>query len=59
MLRWAVIFLVVAIIAGVMGFGGIAGASVSIAMTLFYIFLAITIVLFLLSLVGGGRRTIT
>ena len=47
MLRWALIFLVVALIAGVLGFGGIAGASMGIAKILFFVFL----VLFLASLV--------
>ena len=37
MLYWALIFLVVAIIAGALGFGGIAGASVGIAQILFFI----------------------
>jgi len=49
MLYWAVIFLIVAIVAGVLGFGGIAGASVGIARVLFGIFL----VLFLISLIAG------
>jgi len=35
MLYYALLFLVVAIIAGVLGFGGIAGASASIAQVLF------------------------
>ena len=47
MLRWALIFLVVALIAGVLGFGGIAGASMGIAKILFFVF----VVLFLVSLV--------
>jgi uncharacterized membrane protein YtjA (UPF0391 family) len=49
MLRWAVIFLVVGLLAGVLGFTGIAGASFAIAKILFFIFM----VLFLLLLVGG------
>jgi uncharacterized membrane protein YtjA (UPF0391 family) len=48
MLYWAVIFLVVAIIAGVFGFGGISQAATGIAKILFLIFL----VLFLVSLVA-------
>lgn len=39
MLYWAVIFLVVALIAAVFGFGGIASASAGIAQILFFIFL--------------------
>ena len=47
MLRWALIFLVVALLAGVLGFTTIAGASIAIAKLLFYVF----VVLFLVSLV--------
>jgi uncharacterized membrane protein YtjA (UPF0391 family) len=49
MLYWALIFLVVAIIAGVLGFGGIAGAATDIARVLFFVFL----VLFIIGLVLG------
>ena len=37
MLRWVVIFLLIAIVAGVFGFTGIAVAAVSIAKTIFFI----------------------
>lgn len=40
MLRWAAIFLVIAIIAGIFGFGGIAEGAADIARVLFFIFLA-------------------
>lgn len=49
MLRWALIFFVVAIVAGIMGFAGIMVAAAGIAKLLFYLFL----VLFLVSLVMG------
>jgi uncharacterized membrane protein YtjA (UPF0391 family) len=55
LLRWALIFLVVALVAAILGFGGIAANAVWIGQTLFYIFL----VLFLISLIFGlisGRR---
>jgi len=52
MLRWALAFFVVAIIAAVFGFGGIAIAAASIARLLFFIFL----VLFLAALLGGLVR---
>lgn len=39
MLGWAVVFFVVALIAGALGFGGIASASAGIAQVLFVIFL--------------------
>lgn len=53
MLRWTVTFLIVAIIAAVFGFGGIAAGAASIAKILFFIF----IVLFLLSLIFGKSAT--
>ncbi len=52
MLRWALIFLVVALVAALFGFGGIVAAAVDIARILFFIFL----VLFLVSLVTGYVR---
>jgi uncharacterized membrane protein YtjA (UPF0391 family) len=47
MLNWALIFLVVALVAGVLGFTTVAGAAIEIAKILFVVFL----VLFLVSLV--------
>lgn len=52
MLNYAIVFLLVAILAGVLGFGVVAGTAALIAKVCFVIFL----VLFLLSLLGGGRR---
>ena len=52
MLSWVVMFLIVALIAGVLGFGGIAGASVEIAKTIFFI----AVILFLVSAVVGLAR---
>ncbi len=50
MLQYAIVFLVVALIAAVFGFGGIAAGAVEIAKILFYIFAFIAIVTFVLSL---------
>jgi uncharacterized membrane protein YtjA (UPF0391 family) len=55
MLGWVVTFLIIALIAGILGFGGIAGASIEIAKIIFFI----AVVLFLVSAVVGlarGRR---
>jgi uncharacterized membrane protein YtjA (UPF0391 family) len=52
MLGWVVTFLVVALIAGILGFGGIAGASIEIAKIIFFI----AVVLFLVSAVVGLAR---
>lgn len=48
MLSWALAFLVVAIIAAIFGFGGIAGTAVSIAKLIFFV----AIILFLISAVA-------
>jgi uncharacterized membrane protein YtjA (UPF0391 family) len=45
MLRWAFIFLVIGLIAGVLGFTGIAGASFAIAKLLFFLFMAVFVIL--------------
>jgi uncharacterized membrane protein YtjA (UPF0391 family) len=51
MLYWALVFLIVALIAGVLGFGGVYVAAAGIiAKILFFVFL----VLFILSLIFGG-----
>lgn len=44
MLQWAVTFLVVALIAAVLGFGGIAAVSVELARTIFFIFVVLFVV---------------
>ena len=49
MLGWALTFLVVALIAGVLGFTSIAGAAMGVAKILFFVFL----VLFVVSLQPG------
>ena len=51
MLNYAVIFLVIALLAGVLGFGVIAGTAATIAKVLFIIFL----VLFIASLLRGRK----
>jgi uncharacterized membrane protein YtjA (UPF0391 family) len=55
MLGWVVTFLIVALIAGILGFGGVAGASIEIAKIIFFI----AVILFVVSAVVGvarGRR---
>jgi uncharacterized membrane protein YtjA (UPF0391 family) len=60
MLRWALIFLIVALVAAALGFGGIAGTAAGIAQVLFWIFLVACILIFLFSLIAGRRpRDIT
>lgn len=50
MLRWVIIFLVIALIAGVLGFTGIAEGAAEIAQVIFFIFLALLV----LALVFGS-----
>jgi uncharacterized membrane protein YtjA (UPF0391 family) len=52
MLSWVITFLVIALIAGILGFGGVAGASIEIAKFIFFI----AVVLFLVSAVIGVAR---
>jgi uncharacterized membrane protein YtjA (UPF0391 family) len=54
LLWWAVIALVVSLIAGGLGFTGVAAGAATIARVLFGIFLLIAIVLFVLLLLGIG-----
>ena len=51
MLSWALLFFLVAIIAGVLGFGVIAGTAATVAQVLFFLFLVAFAVTFL-----TGRR---
>ena len=50
MLKWAAIFAVIALVAGLLGFGGIAGTAWSIAQILFWIAIVIAVVLFVLGM---------
>jgi uncharacterized membrane protein YtjA (UPF0391 family) len=52
MLGWALTFLIVALIAAVLGFGGIAGFAIEIAKIIFFV----AIILFVISLVFGLIR---
>lgn len=53
MLKWAIIFLVVSLIAGALGFTGLAAGAARIAKILFGIFLAIFVVLLVIALLIG------
>lgn len=56
MLRWAVIFLIIALIAAVFGFGGIADTAAGIAKILFFVFLIVFIVSLIAGLVQGKKK---
>jgi uncharacterized membrane protein YtjA (UPF0391 family) len=51
MLHYAVVFFVIALIAALFGFGGIAAGAVEIAKVLFFIFLVLAIITFVFNLV--------
>jgi uncharacterized membrane protein YtjA (UPF0391 family) len=58
MLGWALAFFIIALIAAMFGFGGLAAGAASIAKILFFVF----VVMFLVSLVIGlarGRSPLT
>lgn len=57
MLKWAFIFLIIAIVAALFGFGGIAATSAGIAQVLFYIALAIFLVMLVMGLFVGKKIT--
>ena len=53
MLGWAVTFLVIALIAAALGFGGIAGTSAGIAQVLFFVFIVLFVVAMVARAVQG------
>lgn len=53
MVKWALIFLVISLVAGALGFTGVARGAATIAKILFGVFLAIFIVLLLLAFLAG------
>ena len=52
MLYYALVFFIIAVIAGLLGFGFIASAAVGIAKILFFVFL----VLFIVTIIGHALR---
>jgi uncharacterized membrane protein YtjA (UPF0391 family) len=47
MLHWTLVFLVLALVAAILGFGGLAGTAIGIAKILFFVFLVIWLISFL------------
>ena len=54
MLHYAVVFLVIALVAALFGFGGIAAGAVGIAKILFFVLVIMAVVTFVLSLLKRG-----
>ena len=57
MLKWAVVFLLIAIVAGIFGFTGVEQASATIAQWLFGIFLVLFFGALIIGLAIGRRLT--
>jgi len=58
MLGWAVTFLIVALIAAVLGFGGIAGVAIELAKIIFFVALLLFLISAVFGLVGGRRTPV-
>jgi uncharacterized membrane protein YtjA (UPF0391 family) len=54
MLKYAIIFAIVSLIAGALGFGGVAAGAAGIAKVLFGLFLVLTVVFLVLAALGVG-----
>jgi uncharacterized membrane protein YtjA (UPF0391 family) len=54
MLYWAAVFFIIALVAALFGFGGLAAGAVGIAKVLFFVFLILAIV----SLIFGRRAPV-
>ena len=52
MLKWALIFFLISIVAGALGFTGVAAGAQDIARILFYIFIVVTVIFLVLALTG-------
>jgi uncharacterized membrane protein YtjA (UPF0391 family) len=57
MLRWAFFFVVLALVAGLLGFGGLAATSAGIAKTLFIVFIAFAVIAFVVSFFTARKVT--
>lgn len=55
LLTWAIILVVVALVAGLLGFGGLAGTASGFASTLFWVALVLAVIVFLINLTRGSR----
>jgi len=53
MLKWALIFLVISLVAGALGFTGVSRAAAGVSRVLFYIFLVIFLIFLVLALLAG------
>lgn len=56
MLRWTLIFLVIALVAGILGFTNIAEGAATIAQVIFFIFLALVIIFGIMAMNVFGKK---
>jgi uncharacterized membrane protein YtjA (UPF0391 family) len=57
MLGWAITFLLVALVAAVLGFGGIAGTAIEIAKIIFFVAIVLFVISAVVALVRGRSPT--
>ncbi|HEY4548523.1 MAG TPA: DUF1328 domain-containing protein [Pedomonas sp.] len=57
MIKWAFIFLVIALVLGALGFSGLAGAAMGIAKILFFIGLALFVIFLILGMTIYKKTT--
>jgi uncharacterized membrane protein YtjA (UPF0391 family) len=53
LLHWAVLFLIVALVAALLGFGGVAGTAMEGARILFYVAIVIAVIFFAMNVMRG------
>ncbi len=58
MLSWAIAFLIAALVAAALGFGGIASAFAGVAQLLFYVFIIIFAAMLIMHLLGRGTASV-
>jgi uncharacterized membrane protein YtjA (UPF0391 family) len=58
MLGWAITFLIVALVAAVLGFGGIAGAAIDIAKIIFFVAIVLFAISAVVALMRGRSPTV-
>ncbi|MGN6690432.1 MAG: DUF1328 domain-containing protein [Sphingopyxis sp.] len=57
MFKWALIFAVIALLAAILGFGGIAGAAAGVAKILFFVGLALVVLFIVLGAAAARKVT--
>jgi uncharacterized membrane protein YtjA (UPF0391 family) len=55
LLKWAAVFFIISVIAGLFGFSGLAAGSAAIAQVLFYTFLGIFLILLIAGLIVAKK----